>query len=239
MQKINIVICDDDPGCASLLREQLERLCREYEAEPRFRVFTDGLELAEKWPGGTDILFLDVEMPLMDGIEAGKEIRKLDAQVTILFTTLHEKYAVHGYEVNAYRYLLKPIEYEALRSALSGRLPMILSDKRQKLYVKCEEGVRCIAPAEILYVETVQSHHVRIHTRREALKASRNLNEIEQMLSDSRFFKCHTSYLVNLDFIERFDRFSVVMPGGAVIPVSKYRKRELMEAAARRAGSIF
>ncbi len=239
MEKISIIICDDDRAAAESLAGQLQALCPQYQVDPEIQLFTDGLQLTENWPKAVDLVFLDVEMPLMDGISAGREIRRWDEQVTILFTTSHASYAVNGYEVNAYRYLLKPITTDALQKALERKLPQLVAEKGSRIYIRLDEGVKCLNPGEILFVETAQNHRVSVHLKSETISAYKNLNEFEARLTDGRFFKCHASFLINLDHIVRFDKNAIEMSDGCVIPVSKHRKKALMDAMLSRAGKLF
>ena len=104
MEKVKFIICDDDAEIVKQLTDYIERLCREIGTLYTISSYTDGELFISHYKEKADIIFMDVEMPIMSGMEAAELLRQTDKGVTLVFTTSFEKYAIKGYSVNAYRY---------------------------------------------------------------------------------------------------------------------------------------
>ena len=127
------------------------------------RVFGDGMNFVSDYTPEYDVVFMDIEMPYLNGMKAARKMRKLDAEVQLVFVTHLAKYALQGYEVDAAGYLLKPLEY----FSFANRMKRILAKRRQgrggELYIKSPAGVVRIDPAKLKYVEVID-HFLIYHT---------------------------------------------------------------------------
>ena len=175
-----------------------------------------------------DLIFLDIAMKDMNGMELARIIRKRDKQVLLVFVTSDPGYVFEGYEVGAYRYLMKPMEDEKLREVLEyargrqGRLP-------EGFVARTENGNERIDYENVLYVEA-QGHYVVIHCREgESISLKANFADISrQMQVESTLFATtHRSYLVNL---ARITRNECILMGGQTVPISRSAYRALNEA---------
>ena len=197
-----------------------EITCETYEnGEALLRTFT---------PGRYDLLLLDVSMPRVDGMTAARRIRRQDERVVILFITSMVQCAVQGYSVDALDFLVKPVSYTGLRLRLDRALSRIGQNHSQRIQIRCEGGLRSISISDIRYVETCR-HRIVIHTADEALLTDRTMKQIESELIGQPFFRCHTSYLVNFRYVDRIQGNDIDVDGH-LLSISRYRRRELMDA---------
>ena len=239
METLNLLLCDDDETCSAALAHELSRLGKENGILVRIHRYANGMQLLHSYPEKADLVFLDVEMPVMDGIDVGKELRKIDSRVTIIYTTSHAQYAIRGYEVDAFRYLLKPIAYSVLEREILPKMRLLSNDLETRICIRTADGPHFLTRSDINYVETAPNHHIRIHAAGCDLLTGGTLSEFELILSDSRFFKCHASYLVNLDSILSIGKTDLKTADQTMIPISKHRRKDLMETLAKRTEEVF
>lgn len=228
-RNIRVAICDDDP--ADL--QQTEAMLREVAAQAHITCdvccFHEGQKLLQAMEQGEafSILFLDVVMPDMGGIQLASVLRARQDGTAIVFVSSNRDMALQGYEVAAVRYLAKPLEREKLREALvhccqhrQGMKELILSTAR---------GKRRFAPENIAYIET-WGRGVRLHLGTgEQEDVCMRISEIEKLLPASQFMFCHRTVVVNLAWVQYLRHCEIELKTGAVLPVSKYRQNDTRE----------
>lgn len=168
-----------------------------------------------------DILFLDVVMPLLNGMDAAREIRQKDKQVKIVFLTASPEFGVESYSVKASNYLLKPLDRTALYTCLDELAAQIASDSRC-IHVKSAAAVHRILLQDIEYAES-QNKQVVFHlTDGRTVTGSEPLYVYEDHLTpEEGFCKCHRSYIVNLYRIEVFTGKDITLQSGSNIPIAR------------------
>lgn len=114
----HIALCDDESELISELKSHLQCYADEHKIEFTYHIFNDGTELLANYNPDFDLIFLDIKMSIMNGIETAKRIRKIDSNVGLIFLTSLTQYVWQGYEVNAVNYLLKPLKYVRLKMEL-------------------------------------------------------------------------------------------------------------------------
>lgn len=159
------------------------------------------------------VVFLDVEMPVMTGVECAKRITDIDPKTIIVFATAHQEYMPEAFEVYAFDYLVKPFKINRLEQTLD-RIKSIedvkqnVYDKEQiksvntpkKLMIKNKEGINLVDMNEIILVQREDRTTV-IYTLQDRYTTSDGLSELEEKLDDNIFFRCHKSYIININFI--------------------------------------
>ena len=212
MANMRVMICDDEVGMRLVLR----RLIESVEGFEVCAEASDGEEavllFSELKP---DAVFLDVQMPKIDGVECARRIQDLNPRTAIIFATAHESYMSDAFSVYAFDYLLKPFKGERVVETLNRlrdfsthkSLPVFDSALRsrpeglQRLMLKNREGISVVDMADILLVQRENRLTV-LYTQDEALTSSETLSQIEQRLEPGLFFRCHKSYIVNISAIE-------------------------------------
>ncbi|MEW9078724.1 LytR/AlgR family response regulator transcription factor [Terrisporobacter glycolicus] len=221
---IKIVICEDEKEQHELLEKYIKEIFDGLSILYELRVFNSGEELLENYPKDTDILLLDIQMGQINGMDTARKIRKLHDKVEIIFITSLIEYVLEGYEVRAYRYLIKPVKYDDLKNNIINCIKEI--DIKNKYILIKEEGNRIkLDINEISYIE-VQKEDITIHTLNQIYEIKGTMNNIEKEIDCCRFFRCHKSYLVNLDYIKSIKQYVAILENKEEVPISRYRFKE-------------
>ena len=227
---IRIAICDDNAQTCALLHGYARRLAEEEGFPISIQTFTGGDELLRRYPERLDLLILDVQMPGINGIETARELRCFDREVTLVFMTNFAQYAIDGYSVQAYQYLLKPVAYSRFRKELAPILRQKIRQKGEGFCIKNDQGVFHVSVRQILYVETTVSKNVLVHLEGETITAYMSLRQAETELGSSGcFYRCHNSYLVNFNYVRSIQKDDVILSNGKRIPVSRQRRKEMVD----------
>lgn len=223
---MRIAICDDEPQCRQQAVQAIHECTRSLDILTD--VFESGslfLQSFQKIP--YDLVFLDIEMPEIDGISLARKLREWSRDVPIVFLTSHIEYALEGYEVNALRYLTKPIRSEKLQELLDYVQERI--QEQRTLWLKTDMGEERVLVKEILYLEA-QNQNILIRTAERDYLVRYNLGEYEKELSADGFFRIHRGYLVSLRHIKSLGRHEVTLSGSTILPVSRTKEKALKEA---------
>ena len=216
---MRIAICDDDLRYRRMIHEKLlqDSICHDYEAE--ISEYASGAELLAAMERGysADVFFLDIQMEGGDeGIRLGRALRRRGEDGLIVYITGFIDYVQIGYEVKAFRYLLK--------SQIAEGLPKVLGDIRQELsgssylFQAGGESLR-VDKRDILYLES-RIRILRLVTAEREYSFYDSLDHAQQELGES-FLRCHRSFLVNIDRIRRYSSSEIVLEGDVPIPVSR------------------
>lgn len=180
----------------------------------------------EEAPDGLDVLFLDIYMPGLNGMEAAKRLKELGVRTPVVFLTTSPDFAVESYDVAAFGYLLKPIT----APRLSGLMDRLEEQRKAKKYYVHRRGasVRKLLYDEIVFAES-RDHLLFVHLANgEALEVSGRMDELEAAISDGCFLRTHQSYLVNMSHVAKAgDDF--MMDSGQSVPIRKKDHRAICD----------
>lgn len=227
---IRIAVVEDEAAYQKQLTGYIADYQREKGVECSVTVFSDGLDLAENYRSSYDILFLDIQMEHLNGMETAQRIRQLDKDVMIIFITNLAQYALQGYQVEALSYLLKPISYFAFAQELQKAVRKIQARPQSYLRILQEGAMLRLAVSEISFVES-QDHNVVYHTAGGRYTNRDTLKNVEKRLEKQHFCRCNNSYLVNLAHVERIDQNQVIV-SGQPLRISRTRKKAFLEELA-------
>lgn len=228
----SVAIVEDDDRFAVTIREYLERYGRENGQEFKITWFPDGAAIADGYRGGFDIILMDIEMGLMNGMEAAAEIRKLDEEVTIIFITNMAQYAIQGYSVHALDYVLKPVSYVALSQSIKKAVNRIDKQTDDYILVSFKNGMAKLRAQDIFWVES-QGHRLVFHTEGGCVETTvYSMKELEKKLAPSGFLRACSGVLVNLSKVTG-TKDGFVEVRGQYLPVSRERKNAFISALVR------
>ncbi|RPE08340.1 DNA-binding response regulator [Chitinophaga lutea] len=221
---IRCLIVDDEPLARKGLKEYIEdvpflELAGECDSPVK------AAAILQTQP--VQLLFLDVQMPRMTGIEF---LRSLPQPPLVIFTTAHPDYAVESFELNALDYLLKPISFERfMKAVMKARAYMDVHQKKDADYffIKCDNKLEKINFQDVLFVEALQNY-VAVHTTQRKFTTYLTFKGVEEYLPAERFIKVHKSFIVAVDKIDSIDGNELVI-GQHHIPISRNLKDEVME----------
>ncbi|NJJ37470.1 response regulator transcription factor [Clostridioides difficile] len=225
---INIAVCEDEKEAQLLIVDYIENILKNISIEYEIKKYLSGEELLENNLKDIDILFLDIKMEKLNGMDTARMIRKMGSEMEIIFITSLIDYVQEGYEVRAYRYLLKPIEFEELKKHMLTCIKDIETNKDSYIIIKDKSNTYKIYLNEIKYIE-VQKKEMLIHTINKNFYIRYSLNKIEKELNLSRFIRCHKSFIVNLSHVENIKYNIAILESGEEVPISRYRYKEVKE----------
>lgn len=223
---LHIAVVEDDESYAAQIAGYLERFAQENQLDIRVQHFRDGMEIAEGYKPVYDIIFLDIEMPLLDGMSTAEQIRKSDSDVLLIFITNLAQYAIRGYSVEALDYVLKPIGYAAF--ALKIQKAYRILEKREMRFVILADGeeTRKIPVSSIRYVE-VADHQLVYHTVDGDFCEFGTLRKLETEWGDG-FARCNHCYLINLGYVDGIKEDCVLL-GKERLKISRAKKKQFMQ----------
>lgn len=226
---IHVAIVEDQETNRADLLEHLATYSETSGIEFSITEFADGKDIVVDYRPQFDVIFLDVEMPQMDGFEAAHLIRAVDQNVIIIFVTNMAQYAIKGYEVDALSYLVKPVPYFAFSQELDRTLARVHRQESDALVLKASGRTSRVDLADIVYVEAVK-HRITVHTLSAMYTFSGTLKSIEERLDGKGFYRSNNPYLVNLRHVTTVGTQSCVLVDGTELQVSRPRRRGLLDA---------
>lgn len=231
---IKVAIVEDEDMWAKTLSEFLERYQNE-NSDIRFSIqrYCDGDEIAENYSGEYDIIFMDIEMQFMNGMEAAESIRLRDSSVEIIFVTNMAKYAIEGYKVRAMDYVLKPIQYNVFSESLKRAIHEVKKHEEKYVCINQKDGVLKVGISEIRYIES-HGHRLTFHLEKDFVETTvLSIKQMEEALKNDGFFRCNSGCLVNLKYVKGFKDGEVFIDEDR-ISVSRSKKQEFMETLVSR-----
>ncbi len=223
-----IALVDDEYESAEVLSRCIEEYSREYGLQFNISSFRNGLNFIEEYTPEFDIVFMDIDMPQMNGLEAAGRLREMDASVVIIFVTFLAKYATRGYKYDALDYMVKPISYSAFRITMNRAMQRCARKKRETVILPSAEGDICIELICLNYVE-ITNHDITYHTTKGNFTAYGTMRSIEKLLPPKQFSKCNRCYLVNLRSVTRIQG-NILFIGNEKLEISRPRKQEFLAA---------
>lgn len=224
---IKIAIVEDEEKHYKLLKEYIDRYGSEEQEGFLVEWFESGVDFLEQFHSEYDLILLDVELPVMDGIAVARDIRRTDSTVLLIFVTNMAQYAIHGYEVDAMDYVVKPVEYYPFAMRLKRAARVIRELSGSSILLPFEDSDKRVPIKDILYVE-VHSHTVEYYTYFGRSAMTGTLKQVEQKLPEKYYVRCNSCYLVNLKHVTGIKDDSVVIEG-TMLKISRSKKREFME----------
>lgn len=243
MNPIKAVIADDEPAAVAVIQTLLQQFADDVAIEGVARDGLDAVRLITKLK--PQIVFLDVDMPVINGVQVMEKLAGIDMQV--IFTTGSADYALKALKLKAADYLLKPIDPSEFIVAIDRAREQIIfrQERRPEQRKQLPARLQFFTQNEIIFLDETDISHIdgmgsycQIFTiNGEKITVSKNIGQIAQKLSPELFFRSHNSHIINLDFVSKFvhrDGYLVEMKNGSFIEVSRRSKDGLLEALSAR-----
>lgn len=224
----NIAIIEDDVNASSLLQNYLEKFGKENNETFNVHVFGSAILFLSNYKSNFDIVFMDIELPLLNGMDAAKKLREIDKTVTLIFVTNMAQFAAKGYEVDALDFIVKPISYFNFVMKLQRAIEHIEVNSDFKIMISTNDGIVCVSSSKLKYVE-VMSHKVIYHTIEKDYFSYGTLKKSEPILLKNNFVRCKSCYLVNLRYVTSIKGFSVFL-GEEELQISHQKRKEFIKA---------
>lgn len=228
-----IAVCDDDVSTLAETQSFLDRYRRERKLELVHTAFRSPVELLAEIERGVrfDILFLDILMPVQDGIETAAEIRRYDGAVKIIFLTSSAEFAVQSYEVDAHFYQLKPLRWESLSRVMDSALEKCERERENRLILHCKSGIICLDPDRLEFCEVIHRTLLFHLSSGKVLESTGSLDELcRRLLPWGCFLRPHRSYLVHLGYVQSISYRAVTMSSLTEIPIPRGKYSEIKDA---------
>ncbi len=243
MNTLRAILIDDEENSLNSLKVKIQQHCPNVEVIATCSKSADGLEAVNKMH--PDLLFLDIEMPLMNGFVLLKNLEFKDFE--LIFVTAFDHYAIKAIQASALDYLMKPVSPEALKAAVERAFEKnIRSSKKQldllientgkrelrRIAIPTTDGLAFIRVDDIVYLEASVNYTKIFLNNGDHYMVSRTLKDFEDMLPQNPFLRIHNSYIINLDYAEKYVRGEggqVVLKGDIILEVSKRKKNELLK----------
>lgn len=226
---MNIAIVDDE----KVIREQIKNMIACKFPDYQTDTYSTGEELltVRKY---YDVIFLDIQMDGINGMDTARKLREQQKESLLIFITGMKEYVFEAFEVNAFHYLLKPVEEKKFEEVLKRAIREIEKQRKKgqkQLFIKTRTRNITLNQNSILYIEN-RAKKVEIHTNEEVVEMYASMRELEKQLSDS-FYRCHRGYLVNMAYITEYSNDNITLSNGEDIFLSKEKYKEFVKVYMR------
>lgn len=224
---MKIGICDDEARIRKLLDHKIRKYFFNNDIDYHIQMYKDGEDLLSSDFNEIDILFLDVDMPGIKGLETAKEIRKINKEMKIIFLTAYSEFVFESFKVDAFRYLVKPLKDSELNETLHA-IEQGMEEPEEYFIFQFQNKTYSIKYSDIIYIEGMENK-IWIHCKEETYRWRGKMKKLSETLKDKGFFYIHQSYIVNMKKIQKYDWQTVQMEDEIEIPISRHRLNDFKE----------
>jgi DNA-binding LytR/AlgR family response regulator len=225
---VNVAIVDDDQKDLKLLTDYIKKYGCEYGIDFSVKQFTSGELFLIEYKKGFDIVFLDIDMPNLDGMETAKKLREVDEKVAIVFETVLAHRAIDGYSVEAINYIVKPFSYADFVLKMSHIKNRLTLKQSNLITIHGAHTITNISLNEVYYIDILR-HYLTYHTTHGNITARGTMSEVEEKLSSYNFIRISNSHIVNLMKIKSV-RTNEIVINGATLSISRTYKKQFLDA---------
>lgn len=224
---MNIAICDDNIDYLN----RIEQLIQPYNDQISISIdsFLSGEEFVEALERGSayDIIFLDIEMQKMSGLDVAAKVRDKKSDAIIIFITNYVNYVSDTFRLGAFQFLVKPIDEEAFRYDFDRALKEYKA-RHQKYVVKWRDENVVLEYGEIFYIESY-NRHLHVHTENQCHECVGKLQDEYERLMPYHFVRCHQGFIININKVKKINKQNVILKNEKAIPISRRYRNGFME----------
>lgn len=229
---MRIALVDDDKSDLSRLHAYINEYSKNFSLSVFIKSFTNGEEFLHTFSSESfDLIFLDIFMGNINGMDIAEEIRKTDKDCLIIFSTSSSDYAIQGYQVKASNYLVKPYSYDKLVNALQLCRSQLL---KKNNFITIKEGRYFIKILlqDIIYTD-YRNHYIQIHTDKRIIRCHMSFDEFSPILSTyKQFLCCYRNCLINMDQVAAIEGSDFVLYNKERIPIKRNEKKAIVQCYA-------
>ena len=228
--QISVAICDDQQDSLAMIHKELVDAANNLDIDVETYPYTDGeriVELICDEKENFDILFLDIDMPNISGLEVAEKIRKSRSDVILIFISAHEQYVFESIKYRPYRYIRKNKMKQEIMPALKSAYNFIMSEIRKGIIVKTDDGEVKLKHTDIMYFE-INARKLKIYTGNGREYISRKtVKEFHNELCDDDFVQIHSGCVVNTKYIKEYSGYDITLDNGKRLIVSRRRIKDV------------
>lgn len=227
---IKVALCDDEPAMCRDLKERVTGKLEELGETCAVTCYTNAFRLLDA-PLDFDLIFLDIQMPGLDGVALSRKLREKEFEGVLIFVTVLRECMLEAFEVEAMDYLCKPVDEGRLEAALKRSLKRLGLKEEKCLFIQTMNWCKSVRLKDIYYCEVID-RKIYVHARNGILEYYGKLKDLERQVSP-RLIRCHRSYLINPEYLSEYRGGLVKLENGDQVPVSKSCQKTLMEEMIR------
>lgn len=233
--KTTIILCEDEPESAAAFRDLTESYAKQYHMDIELLCYGSGEELLHEWENGVraDIIYLDIPMGEMNGIETARALRKAGCKAQIVFWTACGDYVYDAFDVGALHYLIKGSVSQEKFNEVLKRAFNLIGKNEPEMFICNFNGIKTLIPInQITYFE-IWKRLITVHYAEKIVKFYKSMEELEQELAPLNFVRCHRSYLISVAAITELRRNQITLKTGEVLPVGQTYCKSLLHTFSR------
>ena len=232
--KIRIACCDDEKQQLELYKTMFTNIEMRQDIKLNVEYFLSGNFMLERFQSEKnpfDLVYLDMDMDEKSGLDLAKEIRQnYHSDCLILFLTNYPKYMQNSFDVRAFQYMIKPVQFDEFEKKFNAARKYLEKDVKNRVVLKIDEDNVVFFTNEIYYIEKEKSSkQFLVYLEDKCVVAKGVLSAIENQLLEQHFMRTHRSYLVNMKHIRRIQKNDLVLSNGNLVPISRRKEKELKQ----------
>lgn len=232
--KIRIACCDDEKQQLELYKTMFTNIEMRQDIKLNVEYFLSGNFMLERFQSEKnpfDLVYLDMDMDEKSGLDLAKEIRQnYHSDCLILFLTNYPKYMQNSFDVRAFQYMIKPVQFDEFERKFNAARKYLEKDDKNRVVLKIDEDNVVFFTNEIYYIEKEKSSkQFLVYLEDKCVVAKGVLSAIENQLLEQHFMRTHRSYLVNMKHMRRIQKNDLVLSNGNLVPISRRKEKELKQ----------
>ncbi len=228
-EMLRIALCDDNKRYTDALKNVITEYSDKKGIDIEIKAFSDGKEIVEAREK-FDIIFLDIEMEDMNGMDTAKHIRQHDMNVPIVYVTSYSDYWRSAYQVHAFQFIVKPFKRSEIYGVLDDYFKLIHDAKEEQIRLISDDGMLSVRVNDIYYFYIKKKKEIMLQTVAGEYIVKENLSDIYDKLGKGQFYAPHRCCIINLRYVDRIENnYDIIMENGDFLPLAQKKKDEFLD----------